>query len=47
MASLNDTIAALDRLPALPATSMRLISMLAGGGRDADLREVERIVSHD
>lgn len=47
MASLNDTIAALDRLPALPATSMRLISMLAGGGRDADLREIERIVSHD
>ena len=47
MASLNDTIAALDRLPALPATSMRLISMLAGGGRDADLREVESIISHD
>lgn len=47
MASLNDTIAALDRLPALPATSMQLISMLAGGGRDADLREIERIVSRD
>ena len=47
MASLNDTIAALDRLPALPATSLQLISMLAGGGRDADLREVERIVSRD
>lgn len=47
MASLNDTIAALDRLPALPATSMRLISMLAGGGREADLREIESIISHD
>ena len=47
MAPLNDTIAALDRLPALPATSMRLISMLAGGGRDADLRDVECIVGHD
>ena len=47
MASLNDTIAALDRLPALPATSMRLISLLAGGGRDADLREIESIISHD
>ncbi len=47
MATLNDTITALERLPALPATSMQLISMLAGGGRDADLREVEKIVSHD
>ena len=47
MASLNDTIAALDRLPALPATSMRLISLLAGGGQDADLREIESIISHD
>ncbi|MEY5060636.1 MAG: hypothetical protein RIS45_557 [Planctomycetota bacterium] len=47
MASLNDTIAALDRLPALPATSMRLISLLAGGGRDADFREIESIISRD
>jgi putative nucleotidyltransferase with HDIG domain len=47
VATLNETIAALDRLPALPATSLQLISMLAGGGRDADLREVERIVSRD
>jgi HD-like signal output (HDOD) protein len=47
VASLNDTIAALDRLPALPATSMRLISLLAGGGRDADFREIESIISRD
>ncbi|MEY4118263.1 MAG: hypothetical protein RLZZ116_1591 [Planctomycetota bacterium] len=47
MASLNETIAALDRLPALPATSMRLISLLAGGGRDADFREIESIISRD
>jgi HD-like signal output (HDOD) protein len=47
VASLNETIAALDRLPALPATSMRLISLLAGGGRDADFREIESIISRD
>jgi len=47
VASLNETIATLDRLPALPATSMRLIAMLAGGGRDADLREIESIINHD
>ena len=47
MASLNETIAALDRLPALPATTIQLISMLAGEGRDTDLHEVEKIVSRD
>ena len=47
MASLNDTIAALEKLPALPATSMRLVSLLSGGGRDADMSEIERIVRND
>lgn len=47
MASLNDALATLDSLPALPATSMRLVAMLAGGGASADLREVESIVRHD
>ena len=47
MASLNETIAALDRLPALPATTIQLISMLAGDGRETDLHEVEKIVSRD
>ncbi|MFM7051804.1 MAG: HDOD domain-containing protein [Planctomycetota bacterium] len=47
MAALTDAIAALERLPAMPATSLQLIAMLAGGGRDADLGEVERIVRRD
>ncbi len=47
MATLNETIASLDRLPALPATSARLVAMLAGGGVNADLREVEAIIRHD
>ena len=47
MATLNEALASLDALPALPATSMRLVSMLAGGGAHADLREVEQIVCHD
>lgn len=47
MATLNDALASLDALPALPATSIRLVSMLAGGGAQADLREVEDIVRHD
>jgi putative nucleotidyltransferase with HDIG domain len=47
MATLNDALATLDTLPALPATSMRLVTLLAGGGAAADLREVERIVRHD
>lgn len=47
MATLTDAIAALDRLPALPASSLRLISMLAGDGRSADLDEVEGVVRRD
>jgi putative nucleotidyltransferase with HDIG domain len=47
VATLTDAIAALERLPALPTTGTRLIAMLAGGGTDADLREVERIVRSD
>ncbi|MFZ9882270.1 MAG: HDOD domain-containing protein [Phycisphaerales bacterium] len=47
MAALNDAIAALERLPAMPATSLQLISLLAGGGHDANLAEVERIIRRD
>lgn len=47
MATLNETIASLDRLPALPSTSVRLVAMLAGGGAHANLREVEQIVRQD
>ncbi|MFM7135339.1 MAG: HDOD domain-containing protein [Planctomycetota bacterium] len=47
MATLTEAIAALERLPALPATSTRLIAMLAGGGRDAELDEVESVVRRD
>ena len=47
MATLNDTLAALERLPALPITSVRLVSMLAGNGRNVDLDEVESIVRRD
>jgi hypothetical protein len=47
MATLNETIASLDRLPALPSTSVRLVAMLAGGGTQASLRDVEQIVRQD
>jgi putative nucleotidyltransferase with HDIG domain len=47
VATLTDAIAAIERLPALPTTGTRLVAMLAGGGEDADLREVERIVRSD
>ena len=47
MATLNETIASLERLPALPSTSVRLVAMLAGGGTQASLRDVEQIVRQD
>ncbi len=47
MATLNDALATLDTLPALPTTSIQLVGMLASGGREADLREIEAIIRHD
>jgi putative nucleotidyltransferase with HDIG domain len=47
MATLNDAILSLDRLPALPSTSVRLVAMLANGGVGADLRAVESIIRSD
>ncbi|MFM7259128.1 MAG: HDOD domain-containing protein [bacterium] len=47
MATLNQAILSLDRLPALPSTSVRLVAMLANGGTRADLREVEAVIRAD
>jgi putative nucleotidyltransferase with HDIG domain len=47
MATLNEAIASLDRLPALPSTSVRLVAMLAGGAANVSLRDVEQIVRQD
>ncbi len=47
MATLNDAILSLDRLPALPSTSVRLVAMLANGGATADLRAIESVVRSD
>ncbi|MFM1869178.1 MAG: hypothetical protein RL591_2586 [Planctomycetota bacterium] len=47
MATLNEAIASLDRLPALPSTSVRLVAMLAGGATNVCLRDVEQIVRQD
>lgn len=47
MATLNEAILSLDRLPALPSTSVRLVAMLANGGTRADLREIEAVIRAD
>ncbi len=47
MATLSNTLAALDRLPALPTTSVRLVVMLAGDGRNVEFEEIESIVRRD